>query len=220
MRGLRDVFLRIGDEGWLVVVDRLPQLGGEISVLSERVITNVDISYPPFIIYAGSELDDAAGSFLEEIEGLLSVSVESLSLYEAQHAEVAQPGLFILTGGTATEWINALGTSQLGDALKDSLNEGALIIAADGAAAALGSWVLERGDENAVEGLGWLPGAIVLPWLDDPARSDQVRALLALPEPLYAIGIAGGRLFAYGPENRVELWGVSPPTLALGVGWR
>jgi hypothetical protein len=141
-------------------------------------------------------------------------------LYEAQHAKVAQPGLFILTGGTATEWINALGTSQLGDALKDALNEGALIIAADGAAAALGSWVLERGDENAVEGLGWLPGAIVLPWLDDPARSDQVRALLALPEPLYAIGIAGGKLFAYGPEDRVELWGVSPPTLALGVGWR
>lgn len=215
-----DVFLRIGDEGWLVIADQLPALGGDFATLSERVISHVDISYSPFIIYAGTEIDEATLLFVEDIEGLLGISVESLPLNEAQYAEVAQPGLYILTGGAASDWINALGTSKLGDALKSALDEGALVIAADGAAAALGSWVLERGGEGAMEGLEWLPGAIVLPWLDDPANSDRVRALLARSEPLYAIGIANGRMFAFGPEGKVELWGVAPPTLALGVGWR
>jgi hypothetical protein len=217
---VEDVFLRIGGQGWLAIADSLPPLGGDFAAFSERVISHVDISYSPFLIYADTEIEESIQPFIEDIEGLLGISIESLPLNEAQYAEVAQPGLFILTGGAASDWINALGTSQLGEALKHALAEGALIIAADGAAASLGSWVLERGAEGEIKGLGWLPGAIVLPWLDDPANSDRVRTILARSEPLYAIGIANGRMFAFGPDGRAELWGAAAPTLTLGVGWR
>lgn len=220
MSGVDDVFLRIGDEGWLVIADCLPGLSGDFAQLADRVIAHVDISYPPFLIYADDE-DEAPGlPFVEDVEGILGIGIERVALPDAQNVQVAQPGLFILSGGVASDWINALGTSKLGDALQVALEEGALIFAAEGAAAALGTWVIERGDDIPTEGLGWLPGAIVLPWLDDPANSDRVRALLALSEPLYAIGIANGRLLAFGPRGQVEVWGVSPPTLALGAGWR
>jgi hypothetical protein len=220
MSGIGDVLLRIGDEGWLVIADNLPSLSGEFAQLADRIIAHVDISYSPFLIYAGDEGEDPDLPFVEDVEGILGVRIEHVPLQEAQNVQVVQPGLFILTGGIASDWINALGTSQLGEALQGALNEGALIFAAEGAAASLGSWVLERGEESATGGLEWLPGAIVLPWLDDPANSERVRALLAHSEPLYAIGIANGRLLAYGPHGQVEVWGVSPPTLALGAGWR
>lgn len=220
MSGVGDIFLRVGEQGWLVIADTLPALSGEFADLADRILAHVDISYSPFLIYADYDASEPEAPFVEDVEEILGISVERVAIHEAQHVKAAQPGLYILAGGVASDWINALGTSPLGDALKGALDEGALIITAGGAAAALGSWVLELGDDNAISGLNWLPGAIVLPWLSDPADSDRVRALLALPEQLYAIGIAEGRFFAFGPQGRAEVWGASPPTVALGAGWR
>lgn len=220
MSGIEDLFQRIGEGGWLVIADRLPALSGDFATLTERIVTHVDISLSPFLIYADSEVDDTVLPFVEDLEDLLEIKVEVISLGEAQFAEVAQPGLYVLVGGTALNWITALKTSRLGDALRSALDEGALILATGGASEALGAWAIVKGGEGAIEGLNWLPGAIVLSWLDDPATSERVRKLLALSEPLYAIGIADGRLFAIGPHGEVEMWGVDRPTLALGAGWR
>lgn len=220
MSGIEDLFQRIGEGGWLVIADRLPALSGDFAALTERIVTHVDISLSPFLIHAESQVDNSVLPFVNDLEELLEIKVEVLNLGEAQYAEVAQPSLYVLVGGMASEWVTALKTSKLGDALRSALDEGALIIAVDGAAEAMGAWSIVKGGEGAIEGLNWLPGAIVLPWLDDPATSGRVRKLLALPEPLYAIGIADGRLFAIGPHGEVEMWGVDHPTLALGAGWR
>jgi hypothetical protein len=220
MSGVEDLFQRVGEGGWLVIADRLPSLSGDFASMNERIVTHADISFSPFLIHSESEADDSVVPFVDDIEGLLGVKVEVLSLGEAQFAEVAQPGLYVLAGGTATEWITALKTTKLGDALRFALDEGALLIAAGGAAEAMGAWAIVKGMEDVIEGLNWLPGAIVLTWLDDPVTSKRVRSLLALSDPLYAIGIADGRLFAFGPQGEVEMWGVDHPTLALGAGWR
>jgi hypothetical protein len=220
MSGVGEMFRRIEGDGWLVVADRLPSLEGEFAALGERVINHVDISYSPFCIFVEEEIEPSTSAFIDDIEVLLGVSVERLRLSEAQYVETAQPGLFILSGGTGPDWINVLGTSLFGEAMKKALLEGALIIAVNAAASVLGSWVLERGGQSAVEGLNWLPGAIVLPWLDDPANSDRVRSLLSLPDQLYALGIVDGKMFAFGPEGQVENWGNDAPTLVLGAGWR
>ncbi len=220
MNGVGDLFRRIEGDGWLVVADRLPSMEGEFAALGERVINHVDISYSPFCIFVDEEIEPSTSAFIDDIDALFGVSVERLRLSEAQYVETAQPGLYILSGGTESDWINVLGTSLFGEALKKALLEGALIIAVNAAASALGSWVLEREGPSAVEGLNWLPGAIVLPWLDDPANSDHVRSLLSLNDQLYALGIADGKMFAFGPEGQVEIWGNDAPTLVLGVGWR
>lgn len=220
MSGVEDLFQRIGEGGWLVIADRLPAFSGDFATLTERIVTHVDISLSPFLVHADSEVDDSVLPFVHDLEELMEVKVEVLNLGEAQFAEVAQPGLYVLVGGMASEWINALKTSRLGEALRSALDEGALIIAAGGVAEAMGTWAIGQGGEDAIEGLNWLPGAIVLPWLDDPATSRRVRKLLARSEPLYAIGIADGRLFALGPHGEVETWGVDHPTLTLGAGWR
>ena len=75
----------------------------------------MDISYSPFLIYGGDEVEKPNLPFIEDVEGILGMRIELVPLREAQNVQVVQSGLVILTGGDASDWINALGTSQLGE---------------------------------------------------------------------------------------------------------
>ena len=203
----------------MVIVDELPAFGGEFSFLADHLISHTNLSYSPIHITIKTEDGRDSAALIDDLELLLDVTVETVDLEDVRLVESAAPGLLILSGGDAKSWITALGLSPLGSALKQAIQDGALLFAADAAALALGSWAVESVAAEPIPGLEWLPGAIVLPWIDDPAEAESVRDLLEKQEAAYALGLAKGRLFAFGPHGQVEVWGGAKPIVVLGSDW-
>jgi len=219
MKTAENIFRRLPGDGWLVIVDELPEFGGEFSFLGDHLIRHSNLSYSPIHITINTENDPISSALIDDLEIILDVQVETVELADASLVESAGAGLFILSGGDATSWIDSLASSALGSAMKEAIRDGALLFAAGGAASALGSWAVDDLSAQPIPGLDWLPGAIVLPWINDPAESNSVRELLAKREAAYALGLAKGRLFAFGPHGQVEVWGGAAPTVVLGSDW-
>jgi hypothetical protein len=158
--------------------------------------------------------------FLVDLEVLLGVEIIVVTLREIEDWDLIHPGIMILSGGKPEKWVTALGETHIGGMILEAFKEGLLLFVADAAASGLGSWVLSAADESPFLGLNWLVGSLVLPWIKDPAELESVRNLLSKPEPLYAMGLAGGRIIALGPNEEVQLWSTEAPTIVLGSGWR
>ena len=219
MKTAEDILRRLPGDGWLVIVDELPEFGGEFSFLADHLMRHSNLSYSPTHITMKTKNGRNSSTLIDDLETILDVHVETVDLEAARPVESVAPGLLILSGGDAKSWITALGSSTLGSAIKEAIHDGALLFAADAAASALGSWVVESLSAEPIPGLDWLPGAIVLPWINNPAESISVRELLAKREAAYALGLARGRLFAFGPHAQVEVWGGATPTVVLGSDW-
>jgi hypothetical protein len=217
---LKKVFQRPRGEGWLLLADQPPALGGEFSGLANSLLTHADLSYPPLCIVAGDAEDPDLASFINDIVTLLDVDVQLECLSDAVNRDSLDPGILILAGGNAGDWVAALDDTNLGVSVLQTLIEGLMLIVIDTAASSLGTWILQPEDNSPSFGLNWLIGALIVPWAGDPAEYDVIRDMLSHSDPLYAIGLAGGRLLALGPTGEVELWGTKPPTLVLGSGWR
>jgi hypothetical protein len=214
------LFQRPRGEGWLVLADRPPTLSGEYANLPNALLTNADLSYQPLCILGDEVGISALSDFISDLSVLLDVEVVVGRLEDAKDWDTLAPGILILVGGHAKDWINLLGETNFGLLVLQGFQNGLLLIAIGAAAAALGSWVVEESYETPLPGLNWLVGSIILPWTSDPAEYEVVRSLLARPEPIYAMGLEGGRILALGPVGEVELWGADAPTLVLGAGWR
>jgi len=203
-----------------VLADRIPSFEGEFSNLANSLLTHADLSYRPLCIVADRTGDSSLPIFLADLEVLMDVEIAVVTLEDVEDWDALSPGILILTGGRPEDWVTALGDTPLGSLILQTFTEGLLLFAVDSAASGLGSWVLEEMAETPFPGLNWLVGSLVLPWTVDPADYESVRSVLSRPEPLYAMGIAGGRIIALGPSGEVELWGVDAPTIVLGSGWR
>jgi hypothetical protein len=215
-----NVFQRPRGEGWLVLSDHVPSLEGEFSELANSLLTHADLSYRPLCILAGKTGDSLLQKFLIDLEVLLNVEIIVVTLQDVGDWDLIHPGILILSGGKPEEWVTALGETHVGVLILEAFQDGLLLFAADAAASGLGSWVLGEADNSPFPGLNWLVGSLVLPWAKDPAENESVRSVLLKPEPLYAMGLAGGRIIALGPSGEVQLWGVDAPTIVLGSGWR
>lgn len=216
----RTILQRPKGEGWLVVADRIPTFGGEFSDLANALLSYADLSYTPLCILADEAMDPLLTKFLTDLEILLDVEISIVTLQEVVNWDVLNPGILVLTGGKPEDWVTALGDSHVGVLILQAFLEGLLLFATDSAASGLGALVLDEMDENPFLGLNWLVGSLILPWTDAPAENEVVRSILSGPEPLYAMGLAGGRIIALGPNGEVELWGVDAPKIVLGSGWR
>ncbi|NIM93932.1 MAG: hypothetical protein GTO18_09510 [Anaerolineales bacterium] len=218
MSQLSELFKRPEGDGWLVLADKLPALQGEFANLADKLITHCDLSYLPICISA--EEKPSLTDLVHDLQSLLDLELQWITLDEAASIDAFDPGLVILTGGKSTTWVDGLITSDIGRGLLQSLQDGALVFVSDSAAAALGTWVVDQPEDEPFQGLGWLQGAIISHRLEDPAESPIILDLLSRSEPLFALGLAGGRIFALGPGEEVELWGIGSPTLVLGRGWQ
>lgn len=203
----------------MVIADKPPSLGGEFAGLADSMLRCADLSYPPLCITAHYPLEDEERALLLEMESLLGLPIAVEPLRQVAELDLLSPGILFVSGGDAQTWVTALGEERLGVAVLQAIVEGAMLFAINSAACALGYWVVEQASEYPAFGLNWLPRSIILPWLADPADSALVRELLSRPDPLYALGLAGGRILALGGEDQVELWGKGAPTLLLGSGW-
>lgn len=200
-------------------MNQTPTLNEEYSELANYLLEYTDISRSPVMISTSDPHDPSIVRVARDLEMLIGVETVHLSLSTAQQVQSAEVGLFLLSGDDAEGWIEALTLSNLGAALKDALMDGALIFAVDAAASALGSWAMVVGKDEPQRGANWLPGAMILPRLLDPAESETVRSWLRVHERVYALGLAGGGIVAFGPDGEFQLWGGDNPTVLLGSGW-
>lgn len=220
MTQTRNILQRPKGEGWLVLADRIPSFEGEFSNLANSLLTHADLSYRPLCIIADTTGDPSLPKFLTDLEVLLDVEITIVTLKDVEDFDTLNPGILILSGGRPDDWVTALGETHIGVLILQAFMDGLLLFAADAAASGLGSWVLEEMGETPFPGLNWLVGSLVLPWTKAPAEYESIRAVLLKPEPLYAMGLEGGRIIALGPGGEVQLWGVDAPTIVLGSGWR
>jgi hypothetical protein len=217
---ISDIFQRPKGDGWLVLADRIPTIEGEFSNLANSLLTHANLAFPPVCVLADPIPDPSLPRFLKDLEVLLDVENVVVTLEDTMDWDLLNPGMLILTGGRSEQWVTALGDTHFGVLILQALTDGLLLFTSDAAAAGLGSWVLNGVDESPFPGLNWLHGSVILPWTETPAENEAVRAILSRTEPLYAMGIAGGRMIALGPEGEVELWGIDAPTILIGSGWR
>lgn len=213
------ILRRRGETGWIVLAEALPVFGGVHRDLGDKVLSSIDLSLPPLCILAPEHELESTQDFLEEVEALLGLPIEVIQLEEFSGAEWSQAGLIVLVGGPSEAWVTRL--SRLGRGSRPSYGpaEGSLVLAAGPAAGALGSWVLSPGESAPSPGLGWLPGAMVLPGWGAPTEKEPVRKALAREERSYAVALPESSILALGPEGEVEVWGDVKPTIALGPSW-
>lgn len=218
MIGPDEVFRRPPEAGWVLLASNVPSLGGEFPLLAEGLLDRMDLSRPSVCLSPGSEVNLETEAFLEEIETLLGLPVVKIDLEEEPPSELANAGLLILEGGEVDAWIASLDSTLLGEVVLQGLGQGALILAIGPPAAALGTWALTP-DEEIMDGLNWLPGAIVLPETAEPSGIEVVRNLLADQPRAYALGLTHQAVIALGPKGEIEVWGPDQPKIILGSGW-
>ena len=217
------VFRHPPSVGWIVISGSVPTFGGESPQLAERLIERVDLSRTPMCLLMGEVISEELRAFIDDVEALLeapAIVIRTQNVSELECEELyAAAGLILLTGGQAQDWMQTLEISESCLKMGRLLQECELVLATGPVATALGSWVFVDIEKKPFPGLGWLEGAVVLPNVRDPVEIPGVTELLSRHEHSYALGFPQGAILALGPKGEVEVWGGTPPTIALGRGW-
>lgn len=223
MIGSLSVFQRPATMGWMVMAGTLPALGGASPRLPDRLLDNVDLSWPPLCFKVNDLLGDDLRFFLDDLELLVSVPPEVIDIQRASSDEILSAtenaGLIVFVGGTTREWLRIMAPSQsyLNPAIL--LQEGRMMFAAGPAAGVIGTWAILGKEKELTTGLDWLKGAIILPHETAPLENLMVRKLLSKEEHSYAIGLLESAILSLGPDGQVEVWSEVSPVVSLGVGW-
>jgi len=171
----------------------------------------------------GEMISEELRVLIDDIEALLEAPATVIRAQNVSELECEElyetAGLILLTGGQAQDWIRTFELSESCLKLGRLLEDCGLVLAAGPAASALGSWVFVDIEEKPVPGLGWLDRAVVLPKVQDPIAIPGVKELISQHERSYALGFPQGAILALGPKGEVEVWGGTPPIIALGRGW-
>jgi hypothetical protein len=218
--GADRVFRRLAGEGWIVLSASLAAPGGAQRDLGDRILERLDLSLEPLLATAPQASEPAVADYVEEVEAWLDRPVRRVEVQHLTQEDWSRLGLLTLTGGPVAAWLEGLGGVEVRATPLAALGEGSLLCAAGEAAQALGTWVSSCPSGPLSPGLGWLPGAIILPGETDPMECPEIREALSGPGRKYALGLPPGAILAIGPEGEAEVWGDVRPTLALGRGWR
>jgi hypothetical protein len=215
------VFTRAGAWlGWLVVAGGVPSDPMELVLVSDRLLERTDPSLPAFWVDPERAANPAFERMIEDLDLVLSAPVERLGSGEPAPVEVVDVGLIVMGGVDQGCWSEALRSSATGEWVAGRLQQGSVVFAGGAAAAALGDRIFhERAEPEGVSGLGWLPGAVLLPGVTDPADHPTVKRYLTRTDHSYALGLPQGTAVALGPQGQVEVWAGDPPKLVLGKGW-
>lgn len=218
-----ELFNRPGTSGWIVLSGGVPSIGDESPRLAENILEKANLSLAPLCISARRPLGDRLRDFIEDIGLLLGDTIEIAYLDELPNPEIGAildaAGLCILAGGPASMWKSWFELSSLHPSPENLFLDERLILAIGQAAAAMGTWTLQPEDEELVQGLGWLRGALVIPEIGEPGDMESVKGFLSSEEYVYALGLPDGAVLAFGPAGEVEVWGERKPVITLGRKW-
>jgi hypothetical protein len=206
--------------GWLVVAGGVPSDQMELVQVCDRLIAKTDPSLAAVWIDPEPAPDAAVQRMIEDLDLVLSAPVERLEPGEAIPSQAVDAGLIVMAGTDLECWSETLGPGATGEWVIARLEQGCVVFAGGAAAAALGEHVLrDEAEHGGHPGLGWLPGALLLPTMADPADDPVVKRYLTQTDHSYALGLQEGTALAIGPQGQIEVWTGEPPKLVLGRGW-
>jgi hypothetical protein len=212
--------MRLGTMGWLVLSGRTPELGDRSPKLSEKILEHTDLSKTPVWLTIGEKQDRSYLTIIEDLEILFGCTLQIIDLHTLPVEELRElwldPSLKILGGGTVEEWQKFLGVDLFKVRPEEILPESSVLLAIESAAAVMGSWVLQEESSSLLQGLGWVMNGIILPGQTAPSHIDHIRDLISDHIESYAIGLPEHALLALGPDNQIEVWSDTPPTIFLG----
>ena len=219
MGGTEQVFRRIPGEGWLVLSGSNPELGGETADLMERLLERLDLARPIAAIAAPDCDPEAVNELLESLEEWLGVEAGYLELDTDLEVEGwEESGLLLLEGDDPSLWVDAL-QGETHERLRRAMEQGGLILAIGGVAAAFGSHCLSPvRPDRVLPALGWLPETTVV-LLPEDAHGEAVREWIQQGDRRLVLQLDPGSILALGPDEKVERWGAAAPELILGKGW-
>jgi len=217
--GSESVFHRIPGEGWLVLLGSSPELGGETADLMEQLIARLDLARPVAAIVAPDADPDEVNRLLESFEEWLGAEAGYLELdTDLATAGWEDSGLLVLAGGDPELWVGTLAEEER-QRLRRALEQGCIILAVGGVAAAFGSTCLSSiQPDRLVPALDWI-SELLITFLPEEVHSPAVRSWMQAAERRLALRLEAGSILALGPEDRVERWGVAAPEITLGKGW-
>lgn len=203
----------------MVLAGSNPELGGETADLMERLLEHLDLSRPIAAIAAPDCDPDAVNELLESLEEWLGAEAGYLELDTDLDAEGwEESGLLVLEGDDAELWIEALRGGHA-KRLRQALEQGTLILAVGGAAAAFGSHLASPVRAEALlPGLEWIAEAIIV-FDPDDAHGEAVRSWIRQEPRRVVLRLEPGSILALGPDDKVERWGQASPEIILGKGW-
>ncbi|MCC6611995.1 MAG: hypothetical protein IT320_00875 [Anaerolineae bacterium] len=129
---------------------------------------------------------------------------------------LAETSIVLLESGAD---LRSLKSSLMGAALQGlqtAFANGAYVLAAGAPAMLFGEWAYD-GQDNLIEGFGWLQDAVVMPVAQD--LSAHVKSVLQTYPELFSIGIGERTALALGPDGQVEIWGQRQIGVALGQNY-
>jgi cyanophycinase len=131
---------------------------------------------------------------------------------------LAEAGLvYIADGPDVLTLVRALSSEPALQAIGLAFDDGAPVVAAGLAAAAMGAWVADPGGSGSDEpGWNWVRSVIVEPrFAGSKIARSLSRGLTVHPDCL-GLGIPRDAALALGPDGRVETLGPGQPTVVLG----
>jgi hypothetical protein len=212
--------MRLGTMGWLVLSSRPPEIGDHSPKLSEKILELTDLSKTPLCMTIGEMQDRSYLDLFEDLEILLGCTLQIIDLQTLPVEQLRElwldSSLKILGGGTVEEWYKILGVDLFKVRPEEILTDASVLLAIDSAAAVMGSWVFQEESASLLDALGWVMNGIILPGQPAPSHIDHIRDHISDHIESYAIGLPGHALLALGPENQIEVWSDTPPTVFLG----
>ena len=215
---------RVGS-GWLVLMGGGPSSAVDYGELDAAVLAWAIPGRPCAAVVTSGAATREAEDTLErwaEIGGASSYTVEILNASEARLARnwelLSEAGLVYLADGPSALGIaHVLGGTSALDAIGFAFEDGAPIVAAGAAAAALGAWVTDPMTPNHGEpGLAWAANMIVAPCFTGAENAAALRELLVAHPDCLGLGVPEGSALALGPGGRIETLGPSQVTVVLG----
>lgn len=207
-------------QGWLILAGGLPAFHLEAPSVADRLLQKAATS--PCAVWIDAEVTLNAGveRMIDEIEPFLSSPIERLGPEEKAPDVDLEAGLILMVGNDLNRWLQSIGSTPTGLWALRRLDEGSAVFACGAAAAVLGERAFSPvADDRGCEGVGWLPGAVVLPGTPDPAHQPQVKRYLSETDRSYALGLLDETVMAIGPQGQIEVWSGAPPKVVLGRGW-
>jgi hypothetical protein len=217
---LSEVFRRTFQGGWLIISGPAPAIDDRGM---ERLLEIIDLSRPMLVLRAGGSLSIEIEGWVEDLGALLEVDQQFL---EPQTAEdpTLQYGLqeagLIVAGGVEEASQRDLYLRWIAPALdQHNWRSDQILYFVGVPGTIIGEWRITPQLDRAVEGIGWLPGGMILQEGISLAELEPVQDILRNQPRSYVLNLLGGATIALGPAGEIDLWGSPSPAIILGRGW-